>query len=138
MFNCMEVVSQKKKKTAWKYQKMAVKRNGYTVSLMLMENKNLLQKLLKDDCIYWRLEPVFEDIWVLRRDFDNVLKYVNIGYWNGQLNQFQMLLQIKLMQPGRGIGCNVYVVVRLCIMFMKCLCCCLTPQLPNMSYPLSF
>ena len=26
-----------------------------------------------------------------------------------------MLLQIKLMQPGWGIGCNVYVVVRLCI-----------------------
>ena len=62
---------------------MAVKRNGFTVSLVLMENKNLLQKLLKDDCIYWRLEPVFEDIWVLRRNFGNVLKYVNIGYCNG-------------------------------------------------------
>ena len=51
--------------------------------IVLMENKTLLQKLLKDDCIYWRLEPVFEDIWVLRRNFGNVLKYVNIGYWNG-------------------------------------------------------
>ena len=49
--------------------------------IVLMENKNLLQKLLKDDCmIYWRLEPVFEDIWVLRRNFGDVLKYVNIGY----------------------------------------------------------
>ena len=102
----------------WKYQMMAVKRNGYTMSLVLMENKNLLQKLLKDDCIYQSLEPVFEDAEVLRRNFGNVLKYVNIGYQNGQLNQFQMLLWIKLMQPSRDIGCNVYVVVRLCIMFM--------------------
>ena len=39
---------------------MAVKRKGFIVSLW-MENKNFLQKLLKDDCIYWILEPVFED-----------------------------------------------------------------------------
>ena len=50
--------------------------------IVLMENKNLLQKLLKDDCIYWRLEPVFEVIRVIRRGFGNVLKYVDIGYWN--------------------------------------------------------
>ena len=37
--------------------------------IVLMENKNLLQKLLKDDCIYWRLEPVFEDIWVFKEEF---------------------------------------------------------------------
>ena len=61
---------------------MAVKRNGFNV-IVLMENKNLLQKLLKDDCIYWRLELVFEDIWILRRNFGNVLKYVNIGFRNG-------------------------------------------------------
>ena len=62
---------------------MAVKRNGFTVSLVLMENKNLLQKLLKDDCIYWRLEPVLEDIRVLlRRDFGNVLKYKDGEYWS--------------------------------------------------------
>ena len=53
---------------------------GICSVIVLIENKNLLQKLPKDDCIYWRLEPVFEDIWVLRKDFDNVLKYVNIGY----------------------------------------------------------
>ena len=50
MFNCMEVLedgSQEK----W-----------ILSVIVLMENKNLLQKLLKDDCIYWRLEPVFEDI----------------------------------------------------------------------------
>ena len=39
---------------------MAVKRKGFIVSLWT-QNKNFLQKLLKDDCIYWRLEPVFED-----------------------------------------------------------------------------
>ena len=49
-----------------------------------MDNKNLLQKLLKDDCIYWKLEPVLEDIKVLlRRDFGNVLKYEDGEYWNG-------------------------------------------------------
>ena len=71
MFNCMEVLedgSQQK----WIHS-----------VIVLIENKNLLQKLLKDDCIYWSLEPVFEDTWVLRRNFGNVLKYVNIGYWNG-------------------------------------------------------
>ena len=44
---------------------MAVKRKGFIVSLWT-QNKNFLQKLLKDDCIYWRLEPVFEDKRVLR------------------------------------------------------------------------
>ena len=49
-----------------------------------MENKNSLQKLLKDDCIYWRLELVFEDIRVLlSRDFGNVLEYVDRKYCNG-------------------------------------------------------
>ena len=44
---------------------MAVKRKGFIVSLWT-QNKNFLQKLLKDDCIYWRLEPVFEAKRVLR------------------------------------------------------------------------
>ena len=64
---------------------MAVKRKGFIVSLG-MENKNFLQKLLKDDCIYWRLKPVFEDKRVLRKDFGNALKYVDREYWNGWLN----------------------------------------------------
>ena len=64
---------------------MAVKRKGFIVSLW-MENKNFLQKLLKADCIYWRLEPVFEDKRVLRKDFGNLLKYVDREYWNGCLN----------------------------------------------------
>ena len=64
---------------------MAVKRKGFIVSLW-MENKNFLQKLLKADCIYWRLEPVFEDKRVLRKDFGNVLKYLDREYWNGCLN----------------------------------------------------
>ena len=64
---------------------MAVKRKGFIVSLS-MENKNFLQKLLKDDCIYWRLDPVFEDKMVLRKAFGNVLKYVGREYWNGWLN----------------------------------------------------
>ena len=71
MFNCIEVLEDDSQQK-WIHS-----------VIVLMENKNLLQKLLKDDCMYWRLESVFEDIWVLRRDFDNVLKYVNIGYWNG-------------------------------------------------------
>ena len=65
--------------------KMAVKRKGFIVSLW-MENKNFLHKLLKADCIYWRLEPVFEDKRVLRKDFGNVLKYLDREYWNGCLN----------------------------------------------------
>ena len=71
MFNCIEVLEDDSQQK-WIHS-----------VIVLMENKNLLQKLLKDDFIYWRLEPVFEDIWVLRRNFGNVLKYVNIGYWNG-------------------------------------------------------
>ena len=68
MFYCMEVLE------------AGSQENWIHSVIVLMENKNLLQKLLKDDCIYWRREPVFEDIWVLRRNFGNVLKYVNIGY----------------------------------------------------------
>ena len=55
---------------------------GIRSVIVLIENKNLLQKLPKDDCVYWRLEPVFEVIRVLRRGFGNVIKYVDIGYWN--------------------------------------------------------
>ena len=71
MFNCIEVLEDDSQQK-WIHS-----------VIVLMEDKNLLQKLLKDDCIYWRLEPIFEDIWVLRRNFANILKYVNIGYWNG-------------------------------------------------------
>ena len=60
IFNCMEVLEDRSQEK-WIHS-----------VIVLMENKNLLQKLLKDDCIYWRLEPVFEDIWVLRRNFGNV------------------------------------------------------------------
>ena len=63
---------------------MAVKRKGFIVSLWT-QNKNFLQKLLKDVCIYWRLEPVFEDKKGIK-DFGNVLKYVDREYWNGWLN----------------------------------------------------
>ena len=71
-FNCMEVL-----------EEMAVERKGFIVSLCWWRIKNLLQKLLKDDCIYWRLEPVLEDIRVLlRRDFGNVLKYKDGEYWS--------------------------------------------------------
>ena len=51
-----------------------------------MQNKNFLQKLLEDDCINWRLKPVFEVIKVLRSEFGNVLNYVDREYWNGLLN----------------------------------------------------
>ena len=51
-----------------------------------MQNKNLLQKLLEDDCINWRLEHVFKVIRVLRSELGNVLNYVDREYWNGLLN----------------------------------------------------
>ena len=75
----------KGKQLSFHLEKRRWQRKGFIVSLG-MENKNFLQKLLKDDCIYWRLKLVFEDKRVLRKDFGNVLKYVDREYWNGRLN----------------------------------------------------
>nr|POE90298.1 hypothetical protein CFP56_71397 [Quercus suber] len=70
---------------------MAVKRKGFIESLW-MENKNFLQKLLKDDCICWRLEPVFEDKRVLRKDFGtcnglvwSAFLIIRVRCWNKQI-----------------------------------------------------
>ena len=65
-----------------------IQRKGLHNAIVVMQNKNFLQKLLEDDCINWRLEPVFKVIRVLRSEFGNVLNYVDREYWNGFLNQF--------------------------------------------------